>query len=66
VSRFHTDRVLAFLWATASHERGQDTVEYGLIIATVALVVLLGTLAFGNQVGPWFEHLAGRITTTGT
>jgi Flp pilus assembly pilin Flp len=47
-------------------ECGQDVVEYGLMIATIALVVLLGTLAFGNQVGPWFQQLAGRVTTTGT
>jgi Flp pilus assembly pilin Flp len=66
VSGFDTERVRGFLGATASYEHGQDIVEYGLIIATIALVVLLGTLAFGNQIGPWFEHLAGRITTTGT
>jgi Flp pilus assembly pilin Flp len=58
-------RVVVFLRGTASHERGQDVVEYGLIIAA-ALVVLLGTLAFGNLVGPWFQHLGASITTTGT
>ena len=47
-------------------EAGQDVVEYGLIIATIAVVVLIGTMAFGNQIRPWFEHLAGMITTTGT
>ena len=47
-------------------ERGQDVVEYGLIVATIAVVVLIGTMAFGNQIRPWFEHLAGMITTTGT
>ena len=45
---------------------GQDVVEYGLLIATIAVVVLIGTMAFGNQIRPWFEHLAGMITTTGT
>jgi Flp pilus assembly pilin Flp len=44
-------------------QSGQNVVEYGLIIATIAVVVLLGTLAFGEQVRPWFETLAGRITT---
>jgi Flp pilus assembly pilin Flp len=47
-------------------ESGQDVVEYGLIVATIAMVVLIGTMAFGNQIRPWFEHLAGMITTTGT
>ena len=45
---------------------GQDVVEYGLIVATIAIAVLVATLAFGNQVQPWFNHLAGRITTLGT
>ena len=50
----------------ARDESGQDVVEYGLIVATIAVVVLIGTMAFGNQIRPWFEHLAGMITTTGT
>jgi len=50
----------------ARDEVGQDVVEYGLIVATIAVVVLIGTMAFGNQIRPWFEHLAGMITTTGT
>jgi Flp pilus assembly pilin Flp len=45
---------------------GQDVVEYGLIVATIAVFVLLATVAFGNQIQPWFQSLAGRITTVGT
>jgi Flp pilus assembly pilin Flp len=51
--------------AFLADEGGQDVVEYGLMIASIAILVLLGTTAFGNQIGPWFAHLAGRITTTG-
>jgi pilus assembly protein Flp/PilA len=47
-------------------EAGQDVVEYGLLIATIAVVVLIGITAFGNQIQPWFASLAGRITTVGT
>jgi Flp pilus assembly pilin Flp len=50
----------------AASQRGQDVVEYGIIIATIAMVVLLGIAAFGSQIRPWFENLAGRITTVGT
>jgi Flp pilus assembly pilin Flp len=46
-------------------QNAQDVVEYGLIIGTIALVILLATVAFGNQIQPWFQVLAGRITTTG-
>jgi Flp pilus assembly pilin Flp len=45
---------------------GQDVVEYGMIIATIAIVVLIGTMTFGNMIQPWFAALAGKITTVGT
>src|SRR5690349_13525182 len=48
------------------NEDGQDVVEYGLLIATIAIVVLLATAAFGASIGAWFNTLGGRITTTGT
>jgi Flp pilus assembly pilin Flp len=47
-------------------ERGQDVVEYGIIIATIAVVVLLGVTTFGKEITPWFAQLAGHITTVGT
>lgn len=47
-------------------EDGQDVVEYGLLIATIAIVVLIGVSIFGSNVNLWFQTLAGRITTTGT
>jgi pilus assembly protein Flp/PilA len=47
-------------------EDGQDVVEYGLLIATIAIVVLVGISFFGNNITAWFEILAKRITTTGT
>jgi Flp pilus assembly pilin Flp len=49
-----------------ARQRAQDVVEYGMIIATIAVVVLIGTMAFGTLIQPWFVNLAGRITTTGT
>jgi Flp pilus assembly pilin Flp len=50
----------------AARKRAQDVVEYGLMIASIVLIVLLGVTAFGNQIEPWFASLAGRITTVGT
>jgi Flp pilus assembly pilin Flp len=52
--------------ALTSRALAQDVVEYGLIVATIAIIILVATVAFGNQLEPWFQHLAGRITTTGT
>jgi Flp pilus assembly pilin Flp len=51
--------------AFAVEEDGQDVVEYGLLVASIAVVVLIGVTAFGSVIGPWFNHLAGNITTTG-
>lgn len=47
-------------------EGGQDVVEYGLLIATIAIVVLIGVGIFGSHISSWFSNLATRITTTGT
>ena len=47
-------------------EDGQDVVEYGLLIATIAIVVLIGVGIFGSEINHWFQALAGRITTVGT
>ena len=44
-------------------EDGQDVVEYGLLIATIAIVVLVATTAFGQSINTWFGSLSQRITT---
>jgi len=47
-------------------EDGQDVVEYGLLIATIAIVVLVGTTAFGSAISGWFDSLSASITSAGT
>lgn len=47
-----------------SEDSGQDVVEYGLLIATLAIVILVASAAFGSQITAWMSGLAGRITTT--
>jgi Flp pilus assembly pilin Flp len=44
-------------------DEGQDVVEYGLLVATIGLVVLASTAFFGGQISAWFSNLANRITT---
>jgi Flp pilus assembly pilin Flp len=41
-------------------------VEYGLLIATIAIVTLIAVGAFGSEIEGWFNQLAGHIVTTGT
>jgi len=47
-------------------EKSQNVVEYGLLIVSIVVVVLLGVAKFGTVIEPWFASLAGRITTVGT
>jgi Flp pilus assembly pilin Flp len=57
---------MLYLYVFLRDQSGQDVVEYGLLIATIAIVVLIGVGIFGNNINAWFQSLAGRITTTGT
>jgi Flp pilus assembly pilin Flp len=49
----------------ADRQHAQDVIEYGIIVATIAVIILLGVTAFGHQIEPWFAQLAGRITAIG-
>lgn len=49
-----------------ARQTAQNVVEYGLMIASIVLVILLGVTAFGQRIEPWFAALAGLITTVGT
>ena len=52
--------------AVNARQLGQDVAEYGLLLATIAIAILIAMTAFGNEIGPLFQRLAGYITTTGT
>ena len=44
----------------------QHTVEDGLLSVTIVVIVLLGLVAFGHLIEPWFAARTGRITTSGS
>jgi len=44
----------------------QSTVEYGLLIATVAVLALLTGYAFGNAISGWWQTLLAHILSAGT
>ena len=50
----------------AGRYSSQNVVEYGLLIASIVVVVLIGVTTFGNLIQPWFIALAQRLTTVGT
>lgn len=43
------------------NEEGQGMAEYGLIIAFVALIVVVGITVFGNQLSTFFTELANNF-----
>ncbi len=42
-------------------DSGQDLAEYGLLVALIAIVAVIGVTAFGGQIGGWFTTLGGQI-----
>jgi pilus assembly protein Flp/PilA len=53
---------MQFIKQFVREDEGQDVVEYGLLVATIALVVLVGTGAFGDAINTWFGTLATNVT----
>ena len=43
------------------NEEGQGMVEYGLIIALVAIIVIAGISLLGNNIGILFNTVSGSI-----
>lgn len=46
------------LWA---EETGQGMVEYGLILALVAVVVIVALTAIGTNIGEKFQEIADKL-----
>ena len=42
-------------------EEGANLVEYALLIAVIAIVVVAGASLFGDTLNNWFTNLAGEI-----
>ena len=48
-------------WSLLKREEGQGMVEYGLIIALVAVVVVLALTAMGTQIGNLFTNITKSL-----
>jgi pilus assembly protein Flp/PilA len=42
-------------------DHGQDLVEYAMLLALIALVVVGGVTAFGTAISQWYTTLAGSL-----
>lgn len=43
-------------------EKGQDLAEYGLLVAVIALIVIVGATTFGTQLLGFFQGLATTVS----
>ena len=51
------------LACTMKDEQGQGMVEYGLIIALVAVVAIAGLALLGPKIKTLFDNIAGNLNT---
>lgn len=42
----------------AASDEGATALEYGILVALIALIITVGVLAFGNQLNTFFSTLA--------
>jgi len=55
------EHMLELFKALWSDESGQDLAEYGLLVALIAIVAVIGVTAFGGQIGGFFTTLGTSI-----
>jgi len=55
------DKMVELFKALWNDESGQDLAEYGLLVALIAIVAVIGVTAFGTQIGGFFTNLGGSI-----
>jgi pilus assembly protein Flp/PilA len=44
-------------------EEGQDLTEYGMLVAFIAFIVLVGVQLFGTNLLDWWNQVAGNVDT---
>ena len=54
---------MRFLTNLFNEESGQDMVEYGLVVALIALIVLAGVTVFGTNLNAGFTSMNGKVAT---
>lgn len=49
----------------AKDESGATAIEYGLIAALIAVVIIGGATMLGNNIDATFKEVAGKMTSAG-
>ena len=55
------DKMSQLFKALWNDESVQDLAEYGLLVALIAIVAVIGVTAFGSQIGGFFTNLGSGI-----
>lgn len=42
-------------------EKGQDLAEYGMLLALIALIVIVGVTLLGNNLLVFFQKIGGQV-----
>lgn len=50
-----------FLAAKRDEEKGATAVEYGLMVALIAVVIIFAVTTLGQNISDMFESVAGKI-----
>lgn len=57
--RTHAFRVAAHL--RDKKDEGATATEYGLLVAFIAFIIVVGVTAFGNSLSTWFTQLGEAV-----
>jgi pilus assembly protein Flp/PilA len=52
---------LALIQAQLKREEGQTMAEYGILVAVIALIAIVGATAFGGSLNSFFNDLGGHL-----
>jgi pilus assembly protein Flp/PilA len=44
-----------------STDEGATALEYGILVALIALIIIIGVGAFGGALNTFFQGIAGRV-----
>jgi pilus assembly protein Flp/PilA len=49
------------LYVWAKSDEGATALEYGILVALIALIIIAGVGLFGTQLNSFFNTIAGRV-----
>ena len=54
-------RLTVRLWGLIADERGQDLVEYALLVSMIALVCVSGVKPIASSLNSWFNNISTTL-----